>query len=223
MNLRTVSDYILERLNFIKRLEGERSDAYTDSVGIPTIGYGFNLQVSTNLDAVLRAFGFDVDSSVLTGQALTAEQEYIASIRTQVNALYSSGATGSTTLNSILNSIMSSRVADTRYSDVPATFVRRATFEFNSADTDRNGYVDEIESTYNAIISDYETILDNWLNATGASTSNPDLLIHNNKERIVLLHFDNKVRHRVMRNFVGILQSLAPFIFYQTSNMEYQL
>ena len=53
--------------------EGKRNEVYLDSLGIPTIGIGFNLQ-RKDARAKLKAVGADIDAVIAGEETLTDEQ-----------------------------------------------------------------------------------------------------------------------------------------------------
>lgn len=74
----TPSDWQAEACKRIGINEGRRNVVYNDSMGIPTVGIGFNLQRS-DAKTILTTLGLSY-SAVLAGKALTDQQ---------VNALFS--------------------------------------------------------------------------------------------------------------------------------------
>ena len=148
------TNYIQERNKFLIAEEALRRKAYVDTKGIPTIGIGFNLRVTKNLDLVLQALGFDLSGQQLTGDALAAEQQYIQAIRNVINNVqytYTKDDSDDILLQNNLTQVMYARANDTRYT----SFSRRGVFEFYNDN--------EVMGVYNSIIGDYEKIVDNKL------------------------------------------------------------
>lgn len=63
-----------EGLERLKLDEGERLSTYIDSVGVPTIGVGFNLNEPANAAIFKRVTGFTVDEAGKPGFKITKEQ-----------------------------------------------------------------------------------------------------------------------------------------------------
>ena len=74
MDLQYITNYQDLRFNLLKKTEWESLWAYSDSVGIATIGIGLNLQEHGEL--VLQTLGFDLAGTQLKGTALAAERDY---------------------------------------------------------------------------------------------------------------------------------------------------
>ncbi|MGD8941023.1 MAG: hypothetical protein PVJ72_16680 [Gammaproteobacteria bacterium] len=115
MELDKTTDYAAELQDFLVGAEGAEYTPYADTAGIPSIGYGYNLQDRNVREAVLEILGFDVSGTELTGDALAAEQDYIAQITDAVNMLYDPNGNS---LEVVLQNIMSARLNDARYSAV---------------------------------------------------------------------------------------------------------
>ena len=168
-NLHSVTNYVQLRYDSIRSEEGYVPEAYVDShqpYGIPTIGVGYNLRVY--LDLVLRTFGFDVDGTILTGDAAIAEQGYIQQITNVINAQYAPNDT--TALRNALSPIMTARANNT-VAGYPPTFDRRSAFRFDSET--------ESQTVFNVCVQENETRVDNWLGAGN--------VLANSKERIAIV------------------------------------
>jgi hypothetical protein len=74
MRLHTLTDYVNDRINLLKKFEADIAYAYVDSQGIATFGIGINLREHGEL--VLQALGFDTAGIRLQGAALDKEREY---------------------------------------------------------------------------------------------------------------------------------------------------
>jgi Ca2+-binding RTX toxin-like protein/GH24 family phage-related lysozyme (muramidase) len=122
---------------------------YLDSKGIPTVGIGFNLRSANVLDAVLSAFGFNVDAP----QGST-EYNYKEEIKAIVNASHASNSE----LDTQLNEVMNRRFND---NDIPLSHRTRADFRF-SGDS-------EIRGVFDSLIGDYEDKVDAWLSGIPAT------------------------------------------------------
>lgn len=134
------STYTNLRLEIISDTEGIRLEPYRDSVGIPTIGIGYNLRDSGVLQSVLNViFGSDGNNSL--------EQGYRNNVRAAVALSYGSDAA----LRSALNAIMQTRLNDRRLNGLN----RRATFAFSNSS--------EASTPYNTVVSTYENRVTNWL------------------------------------------------------------
>ena len=158
----TNEDYITQKYNFIVWVEetgNVKTTLYRDSKGFPTIGAGF--KVTSNLEEILKAFGFD-------WKALpeTTEYNYIKRIKakfytdTAMTKEKTFSTAEITALQTELNAIMAERAGS------------RTTFAF----TDTN----EIKTTFQVIADEREKTLTKWLNAKGIS-------IPDSNERITLL------------------------------------
>jgi GH24 family phage-related lysozyme (muramidase) len=133
INARTLSsgDYA-DRARFVSAYFEEsgniRQTIYADSVGVPTIGIGFNLRVTNSLNEVLETFGFDLVSNA-------ADRSYRDRLATvfagSSPSLWQSGA----------DAIMAERAAS-------AGAGARSTFEFFSDQ--------EIYATFDELIITYE-------------------------------------------------------------------
>lgn len=60
-------------LNYIKKHEGVRPKAYKDSLGIPTVGVGFNLHRPDARD-IFKTLGIDYDAVLKGREVLTMDQ-----------------------------------------------------------------------------------------------------------------------------------------------------
>jgi GH24 family phage-related lysozyme (muramidase) len=105
-----------------------RKSLYVDSVGVPTIGIGFNLRVATSLNAVLETFGFNLNPG-------STDQSW----RDQLAAVFAADAPGS--WQSQADAIMASRAA--------ANGAGRTTFAFANNP--------EIYATFDELIGVYES------------------------------------------------------------------
>jgi hypothetical protein len=192
MRLHTEANYqTTARYNFLRLVENDLLFAYVDSAnsdgtGIPTIGIGINLREHGRL--ILGSLGFDLNGAVLTGAALAAEQGYIGQLLDAFNQNYLSNIAVSNQALAAFNTILQQRASDPDY---PSTFARTTEFVLASSDISReilitvlDGY---IEPGTDAVKRGYEDLLDTWLTRTGLSASQPDLMQHNSKERLVLL------------------------------------
>jgi Ca2+-binding RTX toxin-like protein/GH24 family phage-related lysozyme (muramidase) len=165
-NLHSTSNYAQELYDFLREHEAYIPTAYSDPIGIPTIGVGYNLREEYIRNTVLQTFGFDVTGQQLTGDAWTAEQDYMDQISDLANSDYPPGTAGTPQLLADLNGVLQQRANDTRY---PSTFNRRTAFSFR----------DEAESliVFNIVIQKYETRVNTWLGYT----------MDQSKERIALV------------------------------------
>ncbi|MDI6728498.1 MAG: calcium-binding protein [Thermodesulfovibrionales bacterium] len=147
--LHYTNNYAQERYDFLKAVEGRELRVYRDSIGIPTIGVGINLNASPdNLNAVLQQLGFDLNGTQLSGNAWTAEQYYIQQIRNAVATTYAEDSA----VQTALDTIMRNRAADSRYS---SSFSRRTIFQFNDETESKNAF--------DTIITGYEARVDSKL------------------------------------------------------------
>ncbi len=83
MRLHTVADYWTLRYQGLEDRERNVPHAYLDPAGIPTIGIGLNLQTHGWL--VLEALGFDMQDTILSGEASATEQDYIGRVLAVIN------------------------------------------------------------------------------------------------------------------------------------------
>ncbi len=182
MQLHTVTNYTLDRYDFLKKVEGEPADTaghvyiYADSEGIPTMGIGINLRVHGNL--VLQTLGFDIAGTALIGEALIAENGYIAELRQAFGRSYASGADINNAAHTALSAILARRAEDSRYSAFPA-FPRTIDFAFDNT-TDSKAVFDTVMDGYPRFAG-YEAQLNNWLSrnniaAIGASKERTALI-----------------------------------------------
>jgi len=190
MRLHTIDNYqTTARYDFLFFVEGERLHAYVDTAysngtGIPTIGIGINLREHGRL--ILQALGFDLSGTVLTGAALTAEQDYINQLLNAFNQNYPSNNTPSNQALAAFNLILQERASNTVY---PGTFPRAEQFELASSEVSRQ-LLNQVLDGYTVPgknFPGYESLLDTWLTRTGLSAFQPDLMNHDNRERLVLL------------------------------------
>lgn len=116
---------------------------YLDSKGIPTIGIGFNLRSGNVLNAVLKKFGFNINSA-----KGSPEYQYIDQIKSILNSGYASAADLNTALNAVMN---------THYNDanILAANRTRSSFQFLN-----DG---EIRGVFDGLIGGYEGKVDAWL------------------------------------------------------------
>jgi hypothetical protein len=205
MRLHTIdaNDYAdTARYNFLSLVERDVSYAYVDTAfyqqrrtGIPTIGVGINLQVHGKL--ILQALGFDLDGSTLKGAALTAEQGYINQLLAAFNKEYPSDNTVDNQALAAFNAILQQRASNAVYTD-PANFVsqqafadfqRASQFILPSSDVSRQLLNDVLDgyTVPGQTFGGYEGVLNTWLTRTGVGGAQPDLLIHDSNERLVLL------------------------------------
>jgi len=160
--LHSTNNYAQERYDFLKGVEGRELRVYRDSIGIPTIGVGINLQESANLNAVLQQLGFDLNGTQLSGNAWTAEQYYIQQIRSAVGNTYADN----NAVQTALDTIMRNRAADSRYS---ASFNRRTIFQFDNETESKNAF--------DAIIPRYEDRVNSKLGYTMAESKERAALV----------------------------------------------
>ncbi|MEM1103464.1 MAG: calcium-binding protein [Pseudomonadota bacterium] len=143
LSYQTVStnDYEALRFETIRQLEGAELRPFSDSVGIATIGIGFNLQVSSVRDPLLEAFGFNLSSA--SDSAYAAE---LADIFAQDWTGNSAG------LRNAADAVMAERAADP---SVPGAN-KRSSFAFIS--------FDEMADFFDAeIIDQFEDVVDRWV------------------------------------------------------------
>ena len=79
------------RWDFIKRAEGVRTAPYLDSVGVPTIGVGFNLEDESIRNKVFAALRWDINDSRLTPADRLINNNFINNLVSAVNKNYSIG------------------------------------------------------------------------------------------------------------------------------------
>lgn len=136
---------------------------YSDPVGIPTIGVGFNLREPEVRDAILDSFGFN------TVNPSQAEHGYITQIETAAGQTYLTGtqAERNAAVQEALNTIMYNRSIDPEIT-VPEGETKRPAFEFNDET--------EIRSVFDALIGGYENNINEWIPG-----------IPNSEERVALV------------------------------------
>src|SRR3990170_8636933 len=109
-HLLTPTAYSDTRFTHIEKVEKTIPWAYLDSVGVPTIGIGYNLRDLDNvLPAVLAAFGLNPDDGRLTSPEQQAREQYYMDRITQA-ALSSWVSTDA--LRTFLNDTMQMRAQD---------------------------------------------------------------------------------------------------------------
>jgi Ca2+-binding RTX toxin-like protein len=146
-NLLSDESYAALRYQLLLNVEetgNPKPTPYLDSKGIPTVGIGFNLRSANVLEAVLAAFGFNID--VNTQSAI--ESGYIEEIKSIVNASHASNLELDTQLNDVMYRRFNNQ-------DIPSSQRTRANFQFLN-----DG---EIRGVFDSLIESYETQVDNWL------------------------------------------------------------
>lgn len=94
--LHSTGNYLEELYGRIREYEAYVPGVYSDPIGIPSIGLGYNLQ--TWGDLILETFGFDLSGEQLTGDALASEKSYIAALKNIFNKKYTPGPVGTNEL-----------------------------------------------------------------------------------------------------------------------------
>lgn len=188
MQLFRLADYSGAVYEFLKRNEGEPSAngrvyVYADSVGIPTIGIGVNLQELVGaqdqapFNSLLAMLGLNLGG--LSGAAAQAEQQYESRVRVALQSQYPGAGSGPNnavlvTLNAILNARRNDPVYDPA---VSATFV-----------TDFSITPQQSRQLFEQILPQYESELDDWLRNDVQTPAIVDgLLTRNSAERLALL------------------------------------
>ncbi len=149
-NTLTETAYQTLRYTLIKQVEESGNVSltpYVDSVGIPTIGFGFN--IGANAQAILKGLGSERPEN-------TAEQIYVNRIAAIGNTTYQQTAEGKLKLQADLNKVMADRAKDPNI-----TGVKRSTFSFVNES--------EIKSVFNALSEKYEDTILRWQNQNGLS------------------------------------------------------
>lgn len=139
----TQASYQTDIFDFVANVEENgdlKEKAYLDSDGIPTIGVGFNLRVSSVFDEVIERIFYP---SGVPPSPITADQQYINNISSLVSQTWSNNSS----LQSALDGVMAQRAADplVNYAN------KRSTFEYFSDA--------EIKSTFDDLSPSYESIL----------------------------------------------------------------
>lgn len=163
------STYEEKRLDFIKSVEGIELEPYLDTATppIPTIGYGYNLQIEAIRDlTIITIFYPSGDQTTLLGQDAAFAQD----IELAVGQTYSSNGA----LRSALDAIMEERA--TYWTNAVAANPSlnhpqetRSTFSFSNEA--------EMDSVFNVAVETYENRVDAWLSGIPATA----------QERITLL------------------------------------
>jgi GH24 family phage-related lysozyme (muramidase) len=161
LNTQAYEDLRYSLLVNVEERGDPKEQAYPDSKGIPTIGIGFNLSQQNIRDEILDTFDININAA-----AGSAERSYIDEITTISNQSWLNNTAG---LQTALDDVMARRAADPA---VPGTN-KRSTFAF-SDDA-------EIRTVFDALIPDYEIVLDNWLARHNLGTLN------DSSERVALL------------------------------------
>jgi GH24 family phage-related lysozyme (muramidase) len=146
--------YIETRFTNIEKVEGTIPWAYLDSVGVPTIGIGFNLRDPRVLARVLAAFGINPQTDALVGnpEAQAREQYYKDRITLAAQASWAS----TDALRAFLNDTMNMRADDLLLTALGAS--RERDFEFNDTTDTR------IREVFDQVVEDiYEKRVDAWL------------------------------------------------------------
>ena len=176
MELHRTSNYSEERFALLNRVEGHKLFAYRDTDSIPTISIGINLRVHGDL--VLGMLGFDVSGQLLTGEARTAEDEYIQRMKVAFKDTYADDEA----VQRALEPILTNRYNDSRYD---SSYERITEFEF-ATEADSLSAFDAMMAGYSGFAG-YEDQLDGWFVVQGIPP------FGESKERIALvsLAFNN--------------------------------
>lgn len=155
----TPSAYIAARIAMFKESEGNKELPYYDTVGIPTIGIGFNIHNNSfNRKLVLKTLGLDVDLEINDPNFQAFESSYIdqitqiLSIRTDVNS--------DQNLQSSLDQIMLERSNDPVIREFLGTSNLRNSFRLTQS---------EIDATFNVVIEQYEQALTEKISSSDIS------------------------------------------------------
>ena len=127
------------RFNLLLNLEESRDPKelpYADSVGIPTIGVGFNIKIKDVRNVILNQLGIDPLTKNLS------EQKYISRIISIVDKKWTNNTSG---LKSALDKVMKDRAED---SSVLA-LNKRTTFRLEASPTN------EIRNVFDNLIEQY--------------------------------------------------------------------
>ncbi|WP_455210374.1 hypothetical protein [Kaarinaea lacus] len=178
MKLHCISDLEYNELVFKLLFQNSQfqSSLSISPAGLPTIGYGFNLQDDRALIPVLDSLGFDVHSQRLKDDALAAEQYYIDLIRSAFKIINSKDTES---LNNVIQSILAARLTDKRYPRCHH-YKRIARFVYENKDS--------VKQCLKAIVKNYEKTVDRWLMAFDLElvNQNPQLFARKSQERLVL-------------------------------------
>lgn len=126
---------------------------YLDSVGIPTIGVGFNIKDAGVRAAVLRTLGFEIPENDVQPASGRPDKRYFDDIVTELNKPYKDTPADEALLRSRLDAVMARRAADTAISAANRT---HSTFAFASVEG-------EIRVTFDAIMPTYERSVTTWM------------------------------------------------------------
>lgn len=172
--------YSARRFTELSASEGTKPLPYLDTKGIPSVGIGFNLRAGTVRTAVFQAMGINAQDPRLAGNAAAqvAEQGYINQLTAAVQATYANDAA----LQQALNNILIARSIDPLLAG-QAYIASRNSFEMQPQ---------EIRTTFDQIIPDYENLVDQWV--PGIPTSNERLAL-------VSLAYNNLVGFNVDGSF----------------------
>lgn len=178
MKLHCISDLEYNELVFKLLFQNStfNSSLAISPAGLPTIGYGFNLQDDRALIPVLESLGFDVHAQRLKDDALVAEQYYIDLIRSAFKIINSKNPES---LNNVVQSILAVRLTDKRYPKCHH-YKRIARFVYEDKEA--------VKQCLKAIIKNYEKTVDRWLMAFDLElvNQNPQLFARKSQERLVL-------------------------------------
>jgi len=178
MKLHCISDIEYNELVFklVFQNSAFHSSLAISAEGLPTIGYGFNLQDDRALIPVLESLGFDVHSRHLKDDALEAENYYIDLIRSAFKIINSKGTES---LNNVIQSILAARLTDKRYPRCHH-YKRIARFVYEDKAA--------VKQCVKAIVKNYEKTVDRWLMAFDLElvNQNPQLFARKSNERVVL-------------------------------------
>ncbi|MGA7180291.1 MAG: hypothetical protein WBX11_11975 [Thiobacillaceae bacterium] len=157
---------------YIKGVEGEKLQAYVDSVGVPTIGWGFAITGPRAVPGFENWFiqtylGVDNPPLTLTlsNTAQADENTFYAALRNTLDT-WSQGPNSTTQLQSALNGILEARIqlmnaTNSPYSanDLVLIGTPPNTFEFKSSTDVANAFVNEIQQHYEDTLSGTATLI----------------------------------------------------------------
>jgi hypothetical protein len=195
MKLHCISELDYKELAFKLSFQNTEfnSSLSLSSTGLPTIGYGFNLQDDRVLTPVLDSLGFDVHGRRLKDDALEAEQYYIGLIRGAFKIVASEEIES---LNNVVQSILVARLADKRYLEYHQ-YKRIARFVYEDKEA--------VKQCVKEILKNYEKTVDRWLMAFDLRlvNQNPQLFARKSYERLVLLSL-------AYQGIIGLKPNKAP-------------
>lgn len=155
-------DVMLARALF--GVESDESLPYVDSIGIASIGRGFNIESNfQNRQVVLNEMGINPARAGLTQAQSAAETSNAAQLVAQI-----SSQTTTSGIRSALNQIMQARASNPLFAAFP-DIVARTTFSMTGP---------EIQHAYQVIVTQYEATINRVLGAANLPLS---------KERVALL------------------------------------